>query len=144
MIVRTLLNLLAIIGIGIAISACSTYQTKGPTYPVVGTVDQASLEQAAFAARSTYAGLLHWAAVYANLPRCSSVQKMPCSEQSSVNVLRKYDTAADTATKAAAEIARNPSKSSIPLANAVADAQRAVAAFRATVEVLNPSAPAGK
>jgi len=123
------------------LGACSGDQTKGPTYPVVGTVDQTAMEQAAFATRSTYSGLLRFAAQYAALPRCSAAQKLPCSDQAAVVTLRKYDTAADIATKSAADIARSPTRTSLALANAVADAQRAVAGFRAVVEVLNPNAP---
>lgn len=129
---------LAAILLALGLAGCTPDPTKGPTYPVVGTVDQAKLEQAAFAARSAYAAALGWMADYVSLPRCVAGGPPICSSQSLVNDMRRYELAADTATAGAAAIARSPTKSPLALANAVADAQRAVTVFRSTVAVVRP------
>lgn len=129
-----------ILGLTVALGGCSTDATKGPTYPVVGTVDQTRLEQSAFAARSAYAGVLRLMAEYTSLPRCGAAVTVVCSSQTVVNEMRRYELAADTATKGAVNIARFPSTSPIALANAVADANRAVEVFRNTVAAVNPNA----
>lgn len=129
------------IGLTLSLGACSTDPSKGPTYPVVGTVDQTKMEQAAFAARSTYAGVLRLMAEYVQLPRCGSpASPQVCSFQGAVNEMRKVELAADTATKGAVDIARSPTKSPVALANAVTDANRAVETFRAVVAVYKPQA----
>jgi hypothetical protein len=125
--------ILTAIALAFTLGACATDQTKGPTYPIVGTVDQKTLEQSAFAARAAYAGALHLMAQYVVLPRCVTGGTPICSSQSIVNDMRRYELAADTATSGAATIARSPTKTPLALANAVADAQRAVAVFERTV-----------
>lgn len=139
-------KMLSALGVGlmalVLVTACATDQTKGPTYPVVGTVDQKQMEKAADSARLTYFGLLNLAAEYASLPRCGTAGGASgvCSAQSVVNEIRRYDRAADAATKGAVDIATSPSKSSVPIANAVADAQRAVELFRNVVAKVRPAA----
>lgn len=134
---------LAALSLAFVLSACSGDQSKGPTYPVVGTVDQVKMEQSAFAARSAYAGVLRLMAEYVQLPRCGTAGATAiCSSQALVNDMRRYELAADTATSGAVAIARSPTKSPLALANAVADAQRAVEVFRNTVAVVNPKAAA--
>lgn len=129
----------------VVLTGCAGDQTKGPTYPVVGTVDQVKMEQAAFAARSAYAGVLRLMAEYVSLPRCGQpTSPSVCSSQGAVNEMRKLELAADAATKGAVDIARAPTKSSIALANAVNDAQRAVEAFRNVVAVYKPQAKEAK
>ena len=125
--------ILALVSI-LTLGGCASNQSQGPTYPVVGTVDQTQIEQAAFAARSTYAVALEAMAKYVALPRCGA---SPCSNQAVVNEMRRYELAADTATSGAVALARSPTKSSTALANAVTDAQRAVEVFRNTVAVIN-------
>lgn len=124
----------------LAITACAADPSKGPTYPGIGTVDQKKMEQTADAARLTYFGILNLAAEYASLPRCTAASSSVCSAQNVVNELRKYSAAADTATKTAQDIAHNPTKSSIPAANAIADAQRAIEGFRAITAKVRPAA----
>lgn len=130
---------LALALVTLGVTGCSQ-DPKGPTYPVVGTVDQTKMEQSAFAARSAYAALLGLMADYVSLPRCVGQARAACSSQAMVNNLRVYEKAADTATAGAVSIARSPTKSPIALANAVADAQRAVETFRNVVAVVNPRA----
>jgi hypothetical protein len=133
------------LGLMVALGGCAADASKGPTYPVVGTVDQKTMEQSAFAARSAYAGLLRLMAEYVALPRCGTTgATVICSSQSVVTEMRRYELAADTATAGAAAIARSPTKSPIALANAVADAQRAVEVFRSTVAAVNPKAATTK
>lgn len=135
----------SIMGIGLAavlmVSACSGDPSKGPTYPLVGTVNQEQMKKAADSARLTYFGLLNLAAEYASLPRCGTAAGASgfCSSQNIVNEMRRYADGAGTATKGAQEIADNPSKSAIPVANAVADAQRAVELFRTSVAKVKPA-----
>lgn len=137
--------IVAAILLAFGLAACTPDPTKGPTYPVVGTVDQAKLEQSAFAARSAYAGVLHWMAEYVALPRCGTTGATAiCSSQAIVNGMRGYEMAADTATSGAVAIARSPTKSPIALANAVTDAQRAVEVFRNTVAAVRPQAMEAK
>lgn len=125
----------------LALSAgCTSDVSKGPTYPVIGTVDQTQLEQSAFAARSAYAGVLRLMSEYVALPRCVAGGVAVCSSQPVVNEMRRYELAADTATSGAVAIARSPTKSPLALANAVMDAQRAVEVFRNTVAVVRPAA----
>lgn len=119
---------------------CSNPNAAGPTYPVVGTVDQKQMEKNADAVRLTYYGLISIAAEYTDLPRCTATQGQPCSSQAVVNEIRQYRQAAGTATKGAVEIATNPTKTSIPVANAVADAQRAVEVFRNSLAKVRPDA----
>lgn len=136
-------RMLALLVVGVAVvlaAGCSSDRAKGPTYPIVGTVDQVKMEQSAFAARSAYAAILHLMAEYVALPRCVSGGPKVCSSQAMVNDMRRYELAADIATKGAADIARSPTKTSLSLANAVSDAERAVAAFRASVAAINPKA----
>jgi hypothetical protein len=129
------------LGLVLALSACAGDQTKGPTYPVVGTVDQTKMEQSAYAARATYAGVLRWMAEYTDLPRCGTAgATSACSFQGAVNEMRKVELAADQATKGAVDIARSPTKSPVALANAVTDANRAVEVFRNVVAVYKPQA----
>lgn len=137
--------ILAAILLACGLAGCSSDASNGPTYPVVGTVDQTSMEQSAFAARSAYAGVLHLMAEYVALPRCGTAGATAiCSSQSLVNDMRRYELAADTATAGAVAIARSPTKSPIALANAVSDAQRAVEVFRNTVAAVNPKAANAK
>lgn len=125
----------------LVVTGCATDQTKGPSYPVVGTVDQTKMEQSAYAARSAYAGILRLMAEYVSLPRCGTAGATAvCSFQGAVNEMRKLELAADAATKGAVDIARSPTKSPVALANAVSDAQRAVEVFRNTVAVYKPAA----
>lgn len=125
----------------VLVTGCASDQTKGPTYPVVGTVDQVKLEQSAYAARSAYAGILRLMAEYVSLPRCGAAGATAiCSFQGAVNEMRKLELAADTATKGAVSLVRSPTKSPVALANAVNDAQRAVEIFRNTVAVYKPQA----
>lgn len=141
-------RLIAVMALGLAAvlsAGCSGNQTRGPTYPVVGTVDQTRMEQAAYAARSAYAGVLRLMAEYVQLPRCGSAgNPVVCSSQPLVNDMRLYELAADTATSGAVSIARAPTKSPLALANAVSDAQRAVAVFRDTVAIVRPQAMEAK
>ena len=44
--------ILAAIALAFALVGCATDQTRGPTYPIVGTVDQTTLDQSAYAARA--------------------------------------------------------------------------------------------
>lgn len=125
----------------VVLTGCAADPAKGPTYPVVGTVDQTKMEQSAYAARSAYAGILRLMAEYVSLPRCGTGV---CSSQSVVNEMRKVELAADAATKGAVDIARSPTKTSIALANAVSDAQRAVETFRNVVAVYKPEAKEAK
>jgi len=125
------------IGLALVLGGCAGDQSRGPTYPVVGTVDQKQMEKAADAARLTYFGLLNLAAEYASLPRCGI---QPCSSQSIVNDLRRYSAAAGTATKGAVDIATSPTRTPLALANAVADAQRAIEVFRNAVAKVRPAA----
>ena len=127
------------LGLTVALGGCAADPSKGTDYGV-GTVDKTRLEQSAFAARSTYAGVLRLMAEYVSLPRCGATVTVVCSSQAIVNDMRRYELAADTATKGAVNIARFSTSSSIPLANAVADAQRAVEVFRNTVAAVNPNA----
>jgi hypothetical protein len=125
----------------VIVTGCATDPSKGPTYPVVGTVDQTKMEQSAYAARSAYAGILRLMAEYVALPRCGTGGATAvCSFQGAVNEMRKLELAADTATKGAVDLARAPTKSPVALANAVSDAQRAVEIFRNTVAVYKPQA----
>jgi hypothetical protein len=134
-------SILAAVLLAFATVGCTGDLSKGPTYPVVGTIDQTKMEQSAFAARSAYAGILHLMAEYVVLPRCGTAgSTVICSDQSVVNEMRRYELAADTATKGAADLARSPSKTASALANAVADALRAVAIFRSTVAAVKPQA----
>lgn len=136
---------LAAFAVVLALAGCTNDPTKGPTYPVVGTIDQTKMEQAAFAARSAYAAILGLAADYVSLPRCTaSGATALCSSQYLVNDIRKWEKAADTATAGAAAIARAPTKSPSALANAVADAQRTVEVFRNTVAIVRPAAKEAK
>lgn len=136
---KRLIRTLAACTLAVMVTACAGDQTKGPTYPVVGTVDQVKLEQSAYAARSAYAGVLRLMAEYVQLPRCGSAgNPAVCSSQPLVNDMRRYELAADTATGGAVSIARSPTKSPLALANAVSDAQRAVAVFRDTVAIVRP------
>lgn len=129
------------LGLMVALGGCAADASEGPTYPVMGTVDQTKMEQGAFAARSAYAGVLRLMAEYVALPRCGTAGATAiCSSQGIVTEMRRYELAADTATAGAAAIARSPTKSPIALANAVADAQRAVEVFRNTVAAVNPTA----
>ncbi len=132
------------LGLLVAVGGCASDASKGPTYPVVGTVDQTKLEQSAFAARSAYAGVLRLMAEYVQLPRCGAGVTVICSSQPVVNDMRRYELAADTATSGAVSIARAPTKSPLALANAVTDAQRAVEVFRNTVAAVNPKAKEAK
>ncbi len=129
------------VGLLLGLGACST-NPAGPTYPVVGTVDQKQMEKAADSARLTYFGLLNLAAEYASLPRCGSAGAGSgvCSAQPIVNDLRRYSAAADVATKGAVDIATSPTKTPVALANAVSDAQRAISVFRASVAKVRPAA----
>jgi uncharacterized lipoprotein NlpE involved in copper resistance len=137
--------ILAALALVLTLAGCAGDQSKGPTYPVVGTVDQTKLEQSAFAARSAYAGVLRLMAEYVALPRCGTAGATAiCSSQPVVNDMRRYELAADTATSGAVAIARSPTKSPLALANAVADAQRAVEVFRNTVAAVNPKAATAK
>lgn len=137
--------ILAALLLAFGLAGCATDSSKGPTYPIVGTVDQTRLEQSAFAARSAYAGILHLMAEYVALPRCGSAGASAiCSSQPVVNDMRRYELAADTATGGAVAIARAPTKSPSALANAVTDAQRAVEVFRNTVAAVRPAAKEAK
>lgn len=136
-------KLLAMLAIGlmVALGGCANDSSKGPTYPVVGTVDQKKLEQSADAARLTYYGILRVMAEYVSQPRCGTAGAplAPlCSSQRAVNEMRRIELAADTATKGAVDIATSPTKSPLALANAVMDAQRAVSVFRNTVAAYKP------
>lgn len=129
------------------LAGCSTDQSKGPTYPVVGTVDQKQMQKAADTARLTYYALLNLAAEYASLPRCGSPGAGTlCSSQPLVTEMRRYAAAAGTATKGAVDIANNPTNTPIAIANAVSDAQRAVEVLRTAVAKVKPAdaAAAGK
>lgn len=132
--------LIACAGLALSLGACTSKDAAGPTYPVVGTVDQTTMEQSAFAARSTFGALQHLARQYTDLPRCVAGGPSVCSSQSLVDDIRRYVEPADVATKGAQDIARAPTKTPVAFANAVADAQRAVAVFRATVAKFNPQA----
>lgn len=139
--IRILSTVMLGLSLTLGIAACAGDQTKGPTYAGIGTVDQTKMEQAAFAARSTYAGVLKLMAEYVSLPRCGSpASPTVCSFQGAVNEMRKHELAADEATKGAVSIARAPTKSALALANAVTDANRAVETFRAIVAVYKPQA----
>lgn len=135
LIAAALIGVLAIIA-----SGCAGDQTKGPNYPVIGTVDQVKMEQAAYAARSTYAGILTIAAEYVALPRCVAGGPTLCSSQSVVNSIRQYSNGADVATKGAVDLARNPTKSASDIINAITDANRAVEVFRNVVAQVKPQA----
>lgn len=126
--------------LALLVAGCAGDQTKGPTYPVVGTVDQTKLEQSAYVARSAYAGVLRLMAEYVALPRCSVATTALCSSQTVVDEMRRYELAADVATKGAVDITRSPTKTALSLTNAVRDAERAVEVFRNTVAVVNPAA----
>lgn len=132
---------LAMLALGLmaALGACSTNSSKGPTYPVVGTVDQTTMEQSAFAARSAYAAGLHAMRQYVDLPRCVTGGPVICSHQTVVNTMRQYERTADVATRGAVDLARSPTKTPIALANAVSDAQRAVEVFTKTVNAFKAS-----
>lgn len=134
-----LISIAAAAALSLAVTSCAKNDT-GPTYPVVGTVDQTKMEQAAYAARASYAGLNHLFAEYVDLPRCIAGPTRACSDQAIVNRIRPIELAADKATKGASDIARSPTKTPVALANAVADAQRAVQVFRDTVAVVKPQA----
>lgn len=124
----------------ILLGGCATDPGKGPTYPVVGTVDQKEMEKAADAARISYYALISIAAEYTDLPRCTAAQGLPCSSQSVVNAIRTARSAAGVATKGAVEIATSPTKTPLALANAVADAKRALDVFRNVVAAVSPEA----
>jgi len=126
--------------IGLALAGCAVNPEKGPTYPVVGTVDQKEMEKAADASRLTYYALITVAAEYTDLPRCTATQAQPCSSQAVVNGIRTARNAAGAATKGAVEIATSPTKSPLALANAVADAKRAVDVFRNVLAAVRPEA----
>lgn len=128
----------ALLAVSLALAGCNNPAAPGPTYPVVGQVDQVKMEQAAFAARSAYGGVLRLMAEYVSLPRCQASELRLCSSQTAVDTMRRYEIAADTATAGAATLARSPTKTPVALANAVADAQRAVEIFRNTVAAYNP------
>ena len=137
---KILLAACVAIALPFALVGCAGDQSKGPTYPVVGTVDQTVMEQTAFAARSAYRETLRWAVEYSDLPRCSATRPMPCSSQSVVNELRKLDNTAFTATKGAVDLARSPTKTSLALTNAVTDALKTVSVFRDAVAAYNAKA----
>lgn len=124
----------------VILTGCAADPAKGPTYSVVGTVDQKEMEKAADASRLTYYALISIAAEYVDLPRCTATQSQPCSSQSVVNTIRTARNAAGVATKGAVEIATAPTKSPLALANAVADAKRAVDVFRNVVAAVRPEA----
>lgn len=121
-------------------TACNDPNAVGPTYPGVGTVSQKEMEKSADAARLTYFGLISLAAEYTDLPRCTMTQPQPCSSQAVVSEIRRVRQVAGTATKGAVDIATSPTKSPIALANAVADAQRAVEVFRNSLAKVRPEA----
>jgi hypothetical protein len=119
---------------------CAANPERGPTYPVVGTVDQKEMEKAADAARITYYALISIAAEYTDLPRCTATQGLPCSSQAVVNAIRTARNAAGTATKGAVALATSPTKTPLALANAVADAKRALDVFKDVVASVRPEA----
>lgn len=123
------LLLSAMLALGsISLSACG-----GRDFSVTGTVSPGTvqtLQQAAFAARTTYAVALRTANEYAALPRCGGTAQL-CSKQSIVDLLRSYDIAADKATSSAVEYARSTSPNELVLAKVVEGAQKAVATFNA-------------
>lgn len=124
----------------VVLTGCATDPSKGPTYPVIGTVDQKEMEKAADAARLSYYALISIAVEYTELPRCTATQKQPCSSQLAVNEIRRARNAAGIATKGAVDIATSPTKSSLALANAVTDARRAVDVFKGVVAAVRPEA----
>lgn len=136
---RVLLGAFAAVAL-LTLGACATQPDKGPTYPVVGTVDQKEMEKAADASRLTYYALITVAAEYTDLPRCTATQPMPCSSQLVVNNIRTARNAAGIATKGAVDLATSPTKTPLALANAVADAQRAVTLFKNVVAAVRPEA----
>jgi hypothetical protein len=131
--------ILAAIALACGLAGCSPDPTKGPAYPVVGTVDQVQMEKSADIARTTFAGLAVAGAEYVSLPRCQTGVPQPCSSQSAVYEIRRDLNAANVATKGAADIAHSPTKTSSALANAVSDANRANDVLRATLAKFNAS-----
>lgn len=146
--VRKLLSAAAL-GLVLGLGACAATSDPGrnPSYPVVGEVDRKRLEQSADAARLAYGAILHIAAEYVSQPRCGTAGAPPapaCSSQAAVNEIRRLQATAGTATKGASDLARNPSTSTVALANAVTDAQRAVEIYRASVAAYRPAAATAK
>lgn len=137
---KLLLGALAACAMSVFVAGCATNTDKGPTYPVIGTVDQKEMEKAADASRISYYALIVIAAEYTDLPRCTSAQPQPCSSQLAVNEIRRVRNAAGIATKGAVDLATSPTKSPLALANAVADAKRAVDLFRNVVAAVRPEA----
>lgn len=147
MIRKIVASIAAAAALSIAVAGCATDPNKGPTYPVVGTVDQVQMEKGADSARLAYAAILHLMAEYVSQPRCGTAGAAPdpaCSRQTVVNEMRRVQAAAGTATKGAQDLARSPTKTPLALANAVADASRAVELFRNVVAAYKPEAKEAK
>lgn len=134
-------GLLAACAVMLMLAGCAGDQKSGPTYPVVGTVNQKDAQQAADIARASFAALTIAARQYVDLPRCGQPSSPPvCSSQSVVNEIRQYGNAADYATKQAQDFTRDLTKSPVAVANAVSDAQRAITIYRGTVAKFNAKA----
>jgi uncharacterized membrane protein len=107
---------------------CAADPGKGPL------IDQTQLEQAAFTARSTYAGALKLMVIYVQLPPCSTRTSVLCKTQATLDTLRQYELAADNGTKIAVNLARSSTKNPTALSSAVTDAQSVVATFQTAAE----------
>lgn len=99
-------------------------------------VDMTIPAQAAFAARTAYGIALTAANQYAALPRCAPTSPPLCSDQGAINVLRTLDATADATTKEAEQAVRSLGKDPDVIKAAVVAATSAVAAFKASADVL--------
>lgn len=114
--------------------ACGMLAVAGCSAP---TVDMTVPAQAALVARATYGAALTAANQYAALPRCAPKAPPLCSDQGAINVLRTLDASADIATKAAEDAVRSLGQSPDVIKTAVTAATQAVAAFKASADVLS-------
>ena len=132
--------LVVLVAAVLSLAACSKPDT-GPTYPIVGTVNAKDAQQAADITRASFAALTTAARQYVDLPRCGQPSSPPiCSSQIIVNEIRQYGNAADYATQQAQVLTRDLTMTPVAMANAVADAQKAIAIYRGTVAKFNAKA----
>lgn len=100
----------------------------------VPSSDMATMEKAAFAAKSAYAVALVGMVQINKMPRCE-IAPAPCVHQSVVDTMRKLDLAADQATQAAEDLVRSQRGSPSVVQLGVEAATKAVAAFSGIVNI---------
>jgi hypothetical protein len=119
--------------VALLLGGCQTISTA------TSTVDMTTLSKSAFAAKSTYDGLLVLAVAYNSRPRCGQpTSPITCSDQAIVDQMRKASTAADAATQAAENAVRTLGSSPIVASAAVTAAQQAVSALKVITDTYSP------